>query len=374
MLRIVGGRALIGGRIESAPIRYEGQNIVEDDANAEEFRADGLLVLPGIVDIHGDAFERQIQPRPKVSFPLEMALSETDNQLIANGITTAYHGLTISWEPGLRSIETARTFVAALRAIRSKLACDTKLHIRWETFALDELDEVLGWLEGETNAIFAVNDHTTSMMTGGVQVKKIGTAAARAGLSKDEYEALMKRIWARRDEVPAAIATAAKRVKTKNACLLAHDETSAEQRRYFRELGAVVSEFPMNEATARDARDAGEHTILGAPNVIRGGSHNGALNAADAVLGGYCSVLTSDYYYPAPLHAAFKLVTQHSVRLEDAWALVSRHAAEAAGFADRGELSVGKRADIVLVDDTNPEMPRVVCAFVGGRKVFDRRH
>ncbi len=68
------------------------------------FDATGLLVLPGIVDIHGDAFERQLQPRPGVDFPADIALADTESQLLANGITTAFHGVTLSWEPGLRSL------------------------------------------------------------------------------------------------------------------------------------------------------------------------------------------------------------------------------------------------------------------------------
>jgi alpha-D-ribose 1-methylphosphonate 5-triphosphate diphosphatase len=157
-------------------------------------------------------------------------------------------------------------------------------------------------------------------------------------------------------------------IRPMNACLLAHDEMSPAQRRAFREMGAVVSEFPMNEETAREARNAGEHTILGAPNVVRGGSHNGALNAADAVIGGFCSVLTSDYYYPAPLQAAFKLYKDHDVALGEAWNLLSKNAAESANLDDRGVIAPGKRADLVLVDDSDPSHPRVVACFVEGKK------
>ncbi len=333
----------------------------------------GCLVLPGIVDVHGDAFERQVEPRPKVRFPLEIALRETDNQLISNGITTAYHGLTVSWEPGLRSIETAREFVKSFRRLRSELATDTKLHIRWETFALEELDEILTWLEDEPAPIFAINDHTTSVMTGGVQARKLSSMVARSGLSEAGFRDRMEAVWARRDEVPSAISNAAVQARSAGAVLFAHDEASVADRSRFRGLGAVVSEFPMNEDTARAARDAGEHTILGAPNVIRGGSHNGAMSAAPAVVSGLCTVLTSDYYYPSPLVAPFTLHHEHGVPLADAWNLVSKNAAEAAQLNDRGTLQPGKRADFLLVDDTNPNAPQVVCSFVGGRKVFDRR-
>ena len=373
MHQIVNGRVLSGEGFADTAITFTDGVITADRGTGPSIDADGLLVLPGIVDIHGDAFERQIQPRPKVGFPLDIALRETDNQLIANGITTAYHGLTVSWEPGLRSVATARIFVESLARLRPTLACDTRLHIRWETFALDALDEVLTWLGDEDTPIFAFNDHTTGLLSDTVQRRKIGTMAARSGLTLEDFQTLVDDVWARRDEVPDAIASAAERARAAGAVLLAHDEMSPEQRSRFRALGAVVSEFPMNEATAKAAREAGEHTILGAPNVVRGGSHNGAMNAAPAVAAGLCSVLTSDYYYPSPLLAPFLLAADHGIPLADAWNLVSKNAAEAAQLHDRGTLAPGKRADIVLVDDADPRAPQVVCCFVNGRKVFDRR-
>ena len=376
MWRLEGGEVLGRAGLGSHTLVLENGFIVEDDGQVGSvIDAGGLLVLPGIVDIHGDGFERQIQPRPRVAFPMDVALRETDNQLVNNGITTAYHGLTVSWEPGLRGIDAARKFIDALRRIRPELACDTKLHIRWETFALDVLDEVTGWLDDEPDPIFALNDHTSPVMQGAeAQLRKLGNMASRAGLSEDAYRSLMNETWSRRDLVPHAIELAANKVRDADAVLFAHDEASPEAREAFRALGARVSEFPMTEDTARAARDTGEHTILGAPNVLRGGSHNGSMDATRAVLAGLCSVLTSDYYYPATLLAPFKLAAEHDLPIAEAWALVSRNPAEAARLDDRGVLEPGRRADVLLVDAADPYAPRLVCCFVGGRKVLDRRH
>ncbi len=90
--------------------------------------ATGLLVLPGIVDIHGDAFERQLQPRPGVDFPASVALRDTETQLLANGIATGYLGVTLSWEPGLRGLATWRALLDALKAER--WMCDLRVHLR----------------------------------------------------------------------------------------------------------------------------------------------------------------------------------------------------------------------------------------------------
>jgi alpha-D-ribose 1-methylphosphonate 5-triphosphate diphosphatase len=358
--QILGGRVLSDRGIRIDDVRIvDGKITSRSDIDAQIFNASGNLVLPGIVDVHGDAFERQIQPRPGVEFDLDLALFETDRQLISNGITTAFHGLTISWEPGLRSLENGRKFFETLRQIRRRLLCDNRLHIRWETYALEALNELLEWLKCEEQAIFAFNDHTTSMAIGGKQRENLTQWASRSGLSPEDYLERLNSVFSRREEVEKSIIRAASAALEQGAVLFAHDEASPADRIKFRGLGAVASEFPTTSDTARVAREAGEHTILGAPNVVRGGSHTGA-------------VLASDYYYPSQLLAVFKLVSEGNIDFVDAWNLISKNAAEAAGLNDRGELLPGKRADIIIVNDDYPASPQVVAVFVEGRLVLDR--
>ena len=136
---------LPGGTIEEADLVVGPDGIErlgEPVGRAARLRADGFLILPGLVDLHGDAFERQLMPRPRVSFDPRIALRDTDRQLVANGITTAFHGLTCSWEPGLRGREAAVAFLDALDAVKDRLACDTRLHLRQETFNVDAVDEI----------------------------------------------------------------------------------------------------------------------------------------------------------------------------------------------------------------------------------------
>lgn len=332
--------------------------------------ADGLLVLPGVVDVHGDGFERQIMPRPGVRFDLGMALRDTDRQLVANGITTAFHGVTVSWEPGLRSREAAARFVATFQHLRPVLACDTRLHLRWETFALEALEDVIGWLTLQPHPMVALNDHTTGSVLKGTIARKIGQMAERAGLTRDAYMELLDDVWAHRDEVPAAIDRLARAVADQGCVLLAHDEASPQDREQFRRLGAHASEFPLTLETAQAARVAGEHVILGAPNVVRGGSHNGALDAGEAVRAGLCTVLASDYYYPALMHAAFCLAAPEEPGFGAAWDLVSANAAQVAGLSDRGRLEPGLRGDVIVVDATDRSHPEVVATFVAGELVY----
>lgn len=381
--RIENGLTLVEGQWSERPVVVSGGRIgtEAEDAprrgtrrvDARRIDARGLLVLPGIVDVHGDAFERHIMPRPGVRFDMKLALRDTDRQLVANGITTAFHGVTISWEPGLRSVEAARAFVGALLELRDGLACDTRLHLRWETFALEALEEVRGWLELAPAPILAFNDHTTGSVLKGTIARKIGQMAERSGISREDYMALLDRVWGARDAVPGAIASLAASARANGNVLLAHDEETPAERARFRALGAVASEFPMTQETAQAARAAGEDVILGAPNVVRGGSHNGALNAAEAIAAGRCTVLTSDYHYPSPLYAAFTLAAGDPAALARAWPLVSANPARVARLADRGHLEAGRRADLLLVDASDMAHPEVVATMVAGRIVYARR-
>lgn len=354
--------AIEDGRIAAASSR--GTHVID---------AEGLIALPGIVDIHGDGFERHLMPRPGVRFDVALALRDTDRQLVANGITTAFHGVTVSWEPGLRSVEAAAEVIEAIGALRDRLSCDTRLHIRWETFALDQLPMVLGWLAMEPRPIIALNDHTTGSVLKGTIARKLPQMAERSGLSQDAYKALLDTVWSRRGEVAPAIETVARTAGELGNVLLAHDEASPDERLHFRALGARSSEFPLTLETAAEARRHGEHVILGAPNVVRGGSHNGALNATDAIGAGLCTCLASDYHYPSPLHAAFKLAGPDLDGLTEAWKLVSANPAAAAGLDDRGAIAPGKRADLLLVDASRADHPEIVATFSAGRLVYATR-
>jgi len=371
--QIENGSSLVGNGWTKRPLHVAGKYISAGASVGERIDASGLLVLPGIIDVHGDGFERQIMPRPGVRFDMKLALKDTDRQLVANGITTAFHGVTISWEPGLRSVEAARQFIDTLRAVRDELACDTRLHLRWETFALDPLEEVRGWLSIEPAPILALNDHTTGSVLKGTIVRKLGQMAERAGITREEYTALLDLVWSRREDVPAAIASLAATARANCNVLLAHDECSPDERAAFRALGAVASEFPMTIETAQAAQAADEDVILGAPNVVRGGSHNGALDATHAIRQGLCTVLTSDYYYPSPLYAAFKLADGDREALAAHWRLVSENPARVVGLDDRGALAPGKLANLILVDASDMAHPEVVAAMVNGRIVYAGR-
>jgi alpha-D-ribose 1-methylphosphonate 5-triphosphate diphosphatase len=358
------------GTIRRAAIRLSGgriESVVSSGAGGAD--AGGLLALPGIVDLHGDAFERQLMPRPGVHFDAVTALIDTDRQLAANGITTAYHGLTLSWEPGLRGIGAAREFLAALDRARPNLACDTRLHLRFELYNLDCLDEVLGWIADGRVDLVAFNEHTRDIgrMIAG---DKVLTYLGRTGMGHADFVALFNRVIGRAGEVPAATERLAKAAVARRIPLASHDDNSPEERRMYRELGCRLCEFPIDAATAQVGIDHGDAIILGAPNVLRGGSHARRIGAAEAAAAGLCNVLTSDYYYPSLLLAPFQLAREGRLPLPRAWDLVARNPARAVGLDDRGEIAPGQRADLVLIDDRDPARPALAATIIGGVPVL----
>lgn len=371
-LRLRGGRVLgADGALAPADLWIQdGRIAAEGDGPGETWSLEGLLVLPGIVDLHGDAFERQLMPRPKVQFPVDLALLETDRQLIANGITTAFHGLTYSWEPGLRGREAARAFLAALARRRDALLCDTKVHLRFETHNIDAATEIEGWLRSGMIGLLAFNDHVPHLLEKSASPHGLAAYAERAQITLAAFLELFNEVRGRAHEIPVVVERLARAAAAHGVPMASHDDETPDMRDGFRALGVALCEFPVDRRTAAAARAAGDHILLGAPNILRGGSHCGRLNAAEMVADGLCDVLTSDYYYPALLQAAFKLALDGVVPLARAWALISTLPAQAVGLSDRGSLAVGQRADLVLVDDSDPALPRVVATFVAGRPVY----
>ncbi len=355
------GQVLIDGTFQDARIVLSGGAIGFAGPASRLFDASDLLVLPGIIDIHGDAFERQMQPRPNVDFPMALALAETERQLLANGITTAFHAATLSWEPGLRSASAWRGLLDGIEA--GSWVCDMRVHLRWEAFNLDALDMAIADIEQGRVHLLAFNDHTDSI------IRKIDTPsgakyADRAGMKVTEFKALAEAVLARADEVPAAQRRMADAARSRGLPMASHDDDSIAMRQHFAGLGAEISEFPVTEEVARFARSQNCPTIMGSPNVVRGGSHLGWASAADMAERGLCTVLVSDYYYPCLLQAPFILAARGTLTLAQAWALVSAHPAQAGNLSDRGVIAEGMRGDIVVVDPTDRQP---VAVFAAGR-------
>lgn len=368
-----GGRALIGADLVETSLGLSGTDIVAVDASRGRARlaidARSLLVLPGIVDLHGDAFERQMMPRAGVDFPIDVALADSDRQAISNGITTVFHATTCSWEPGLRSAGNARSLMEAIERQRPQFAADTRFHLRHETYNLAAEAEMTQWLAEGRVDLFAFNDHMDGVVADISNPRKRNRMVERTGLSSEDFDKLVGHVVSRASDVPASVSRLAAAARGAEVRMLSHDDATPAMRQEYRELGALIAEFPVNEETARAAAAAGDPIVFGAPNVVRGGSHTGWTKASDMIAKGLCSVLASDYYYPAQLLAAFRLATDGVLPLTQAWDLVSAGPARATGLADRGVIAEGRRADLLLVDDSVKLRPRLVAVIAGGKLV-----
>jgi Metal-dependent hydrolase involved in phosphonate metabolism len=258
----------------------------------------------------------------------------------------------------------------AIEILKPQLAADTRFHLRHETYNLDAETDITQWLSGGRIDLFAFNDHMDSTVTSLAKPQKRSRMVERTGLSNEAFDSLVERVASRGDDVPASVARLAKAARDANVRMLSHDDESPEMRKAFRAQGVGIAEFPVNEETAREAAEAGDFIVFGAPNVVRGGSHTGWTKAADMIAKGFCSILASDYYYPAQLLAAFSLADDGVLPLADAWNLISATPARAAGLADRGVLAEGRRADIILVDDEQPLRPRIIAVIAAGRLIY----
>ncbi len=390
-----GARVFLADQIVETTVTVSNGKIAEIGGPVQGERVDaaGLILAPALIDVHGDAFERQLMPRPGVFFPTPAAVIDTDRQLASNGIATAYHAITLGWEPGLRDVARGRELMQAMQDLAPRLLVENRVQLRWETFAFEALD-VIDWaLKAPLTPSLAFNDHTSMTMRAyDVPIqerafelspdfsiaslddermkKRTASKAHRAGLSEDAYIKLLGEVWERRDQLPKVIAEVAAKAHTAGAPMLSHDDTRAETRSYFRNLGAKVAEFPMVIEAAEAARNNGDLIIFGSPNAARGGSHIGSLGAGDMVEAGLCDALASDYFYPAMLAAVARLDQEKRADRLKLWSLVSEGPARAMGLDDRGVIATGKRADLVLVDWPEGQAPAIRGTWVSGRAAY----
>ncbi|MGR3483089.1 alpha-D-ribose 1-methylphosphonate 5-triphosphate diphosphatase [Salipiger marinus] len=328
----------------------------------------GYDLLPGIVDAHGDGFERHMAPRRGALRERDAGMVAAAAELAANGITTAALAQFWSWEGGMRGPDFAAEVFAAVAAVAPTVPVDLRLQLRLETHFLDGFAAaeaaVARW--GIGHVVF--NDHLPhDRLAAGRTPPRLTGQALKSGRSPEAHLALMQGLHARAAEVPAALDALCARLAARGVTMGSHDDGSADTRALWRARGARVSEFPETREAALAARQAGDAVVLGAPNVVRGASHAGNVSALDLVAEGLCDALASDYHYPAPARAAWRCVELGILTEAQAWALVSEGPARLLGLTDRGRLEPGLRADLIVRDSTTR---RIEATFAGGQLAF----
>lgn len=338
-------------------------------AYEHEMNGCGALCLPGLIDLHCDALEKEIEPRPRVAFNHSFALENSDRRNVHAGITTIYHA--VSFAGGEWGVRDPRIAAAVAQAVRGFCGLvDHKTHLRYEV-----TDG--GGEEAVTTAMLAGAADLLSFMDHSPGQGQFRDIAAYVGYMTRTYhtseaDAIRfgeSKVEARR-AAPERMARLAALARSRHIALASHDDDTAEKVGEMARLGVTISEFPIGLDAAHAALRAGMVTLFGAPNVVRGGSASGNVKAIDAIRAGACTGLCSDYHPPALLAALLMLPRHSELTLPQAVRLATSAPARAAGLTDRGSIAVGQRADVVLVREI-ADAPRVEAVMVAGRMALD---
>ncbi|WP_109313273.1 alpha-D-ribose 1-methylphosphonate 5-triphosphate diphosphatase [Ruegeria sp. AU67] len=342
--------------------------IVQEDRVGRTIDLSGYLVMPGIIDLHGDGFERHIAPRRGAMKQMDEGILSVEAELAANGITTAVLAQFLSWEGGVRGPEFAGQVFDAIASVKDRVVTDLLPQLRFETYMLAEYPSLPERITDWQVPYVVFNDHLPhDRLAEGRKPPRLTGQALKAGRNPDAHFEMLLSMHARRYDVPAALDTLCETLAEQGVRMGSHDDATAETRADWRARGAQIAEFPETLEAAEAARAAGDHVILGSPNVVRGGSHKGNVSALDLITMGLCDALASDYHYPSPRRAALMLAKSGLLDLAMAWALVSSGPARVLGLQDRGTLAPGQRADMVILEEKSH---RVAATLAGGRVSF----
>jgi alpha-D-ribose 1-methylphosphonate 5-triphosphate diphosphatase len=339
-------------------------------AGATEMNLAGRTLMPGLVDLHCDAMEKEVEPRPGVHFPLDFACAQADKRNAAAGITTVYHALSFAnHELGVRNNAFAAEIARAIHDWQPHALVDNRVHLRYELTDETAPPVLSALLDAGHAHLLSFMDHSP----GQGQFRDV--EAYRRYLAKtyktDERELddiLERKAQAAKGALGRMEALAAQ-ARSRGVAIASHDDDSPAKVATVCALGAVISEFPINLETAQAARAHGLATLFGAPNILRGKSQSGNMRALDAVLAGVADCLCGDYSPAALLPSVMRLPTLAGITLPAAIALVTRNPARAAGLIDRGEIAVGMRADLIAVKHLGG-LPQAERVWSGGKSAL----
>lgn len=377
-LYLTGARVVLRDAVlENAAVLVEDGIIAainpESGNGAQAIDLRGKTLIPGMIDLHCDALEKEVEPRPNVHFPLDFACAQADKRNAAAGVTTVFHALSFANEElGVRNNAFAASVARAVHAWNPHGLVDNRVHCRYEVTDPTAPEVLLELMATDEMHLLSVMDHSP----GQGQFKDI--AAYRDYLARSykkseaELDTLVENKLAQADGAMTRIRLLIEAARGKGIHVASHDDDTPEKVETLHSLGVGISEFPINLESARAARSRGMSTVFGAPNILRGKSQSGAVKALDAVMAGVADCLCADYHPAALIVAVFCLPELAGISLADAVRLVSINPARAAGLTDRGEIVAGQRADLVSVAHVNG-LVQASSVFSAGKLVFEAR-
>ncbi len=373
--------AFTNARIVLADSVVEGSLLIRDGkiadydtgrvSHAEDVEGDYLI--PGLVELHTDHFENHYRPRPGVTWNAVAALQSHDAQVAAAGITTVFDAIRIGSDPDTGDIGedvTAMVEAVAHAVEDDRLRAVHRIHLRCELPTPDAADHFEAHFQHPIVGLASLMDHTPGQRQYTTLDHYVAYYQKRLRLSDEEMQRFIDERRAHHDAYADGNRTRILALgQHRGLAFASHDDaTEAHVDEAVRD-GMRIAEFPTTLEAARASHSAGMAVLMGAPNVVRGKSHNGNISATDLAEAGLLDVLSSDYVPFALLQAAFLLPHRsEQIRLPDTIALVTRRPAQSVGLADRGEIAHGKRGDVVRVREAG-EVPVVRGVWREGQRV-----
>jgi alpha-D-ribose 1-methylphosphonate 5-triphosphate diphosphatase len=340
----------------------------EGDAPATAEDAGGDLVMPGLIELHTDHLEAHYVPRPKVYWNPLAAVISYDGQLATSGITTVLDSVRVGREDDTDETMLIEAIASAREA--GLLRSDHFLHLRCE-IPMPDVIETLEQLIGRPDLrLMSLMDHTPGQRQFRDEEKLRQYYRGKSGKTDAELDILFAQRLANQSEYAATNLRAVVALARRHAIPLAsHDDTTDENVSDAIRDGVSVAEFPTTMEAARGVHRAGIGVLMGAPNVVRGGSHSGNIAAVDLAREGLLDILSSDYIPSSLLMGALQLPGHvPAIDLASAIRTVTKAPAEAVGLHDRGEIAAGKRADVIRVHVAG-DVPVVRTVWREGRRV-----
>lgn len=349
---------------------------IKFEEQLEVIDAAGGYVSPGFIDIHSDYIEHMAAPRPTSLMNFDVALRETEKQLISHGITTMFHSLSLfkgsdyEYKP-IREPENVRKFIDLIDQTHSmKHLVRHRFHARFEIDNVEEMENLKSYIKENKVHLVSFMDHTP----GQGQYRHLevyrNTVKSYNNISDSSIDVLIHKHQTKEKLSIDDIKEITQLAHEQGIAVASHDDDSLEKLELISSFGTTISEFPITLEVARRAKELGMYTIAGAPNVLLGGSHSGNLGAAEAIQYQCIDILCSDYYPAAMLHSIFELVEKYGMDLVDMIKLVTLNPAKAVKMeAEIGSITEGKKADLLIIEKISDDFPVITGVFVDGKLI-----
>ncbi len=371
------------GRIVLPEHIVEGAVVVRDGIIAEvgeggggggpDIDLEGDWLIPGLVELHTDHLEGHYSPRPKVRWNPIAAVQAHDAQIASSGITTVFDAIRVGMDEDTKLVTSDMQTLG--RAIcdsqaAGRLRAEHFIHLRCEVSATDATESFLHFADEPRVKLASLMDHTPGQR----QFTSLDAFRTyylgKSGMTEPQLEAFIERRIAQAEiHSTKQRQVIAEMCRERGMVLASHDDATSDHVAEAAGMGVTLAEFPTTIEAARASREAGMKILMGAPNIVRGGSHSGNIAARSLAEHGLLDVLSSDYLPFSLLHAAFRIAEEvEGLSLPQAVAMVSLTPATTAGLDDRGAILPGRRADLVQVR-TDGDVPLIRAVWRQGRRV-----